>query len=383
ADAKTKVYGDSDPSLTYTVSPSLLSGDALTGSLSRATGENVGTYAISSSLANSNYAISFTSDDLTISQKAITIIADAKTKVYGDSDPSLTYTVSPSLLSGDALTGSLSRATGENVGTYAISSSLANSNYAISFTTDDLTISQKAITIVADAKTKVYGDSDPSLTYTVSPSLLSGDALTGSLSRATGENVGTYAISSSLANSNYAISFTTDDLTITKANQNITFDPITHDDEDSFELTATSTSGLTITYSSSDTSIATINGNMITVIGTGNVTITASQPGNNNYNAATDVSQILNITTLSISDFSFTSSNVLLYPNPSKNNIKIRLGIEKANINIYDMSGKLVKTHKDYISDNNIDISDLPIGVFILRINNNKKMITKRLTKTE
>ena len=77
------------------------------------------------------------------------------------------------------------------------------------------------------------------------------------------------------------------------------------------------------------------------------------------------------------------NKNIYLYPNPSKNNVKISLGIEKANVSIFDMSGKLVQTNKNYISDKNIDISNLPIGVYIVRISSNNKLVTKRLTKTE
>ncbi|MFD2826406.1 MBG domain-containing protein [Leeuwenhoekiella polynyae] len=224
ADSKTKVYGEVDPALTYKVSPALESGDALTGGLSRATGETVDEYAISSTLANSNYDITFVPADLTITEKAITVTADAKTKVYGEVDPALTYKVSPALESGDALTGGLSRSTGETVGEYAIASTLANTNYDITFVSADLTITEKAITVTADAKTKVYAATDPDLTYSVSPSLETGDALIGSLLRATGETVGEYAISSTLANTNYDITFVSADLTITEKAITITAD---------------------------------------------------------------------------------------------------------------------------------------------------------------
>jgi len=49
--------------------------------------------------------------------------------------------------------------------------------------------------VTADAKTKTYGDGDPALTYQISSgSLAAGDAFSGSLTRAAGENVGAYAI---------------------------------------------------------------------------------------------------------------------------------------------------------------------------------------------
>jgi hypothetical protein len=78
-----------------------------------------------------------------------------------------------------------------------------------------------AITITADAKSKTYGDDDPEFTYTItSGSLDPGDELTGSLSRSTGENVGTYAIQkgSLSGGSKYQITFVPANLTITKKN---------------------------------------------------------------------------------------------------------------------------------------------------------------------
>jgi hypothetical protein len=58
------------------------------------------------------------------------VTADAASKVYGDADD-LKYT-SSGLIHGDSLGGSLGRAAGENVGSYAINQgSLANSNYSI------------------------------------------------------------------------------------------------------------------------------------------------------------------------------------------------------------------------------------------------------------
>ncbi|RZK15585.1 MAG: gliding motility-associated C-terminal domain-containing protein [Pedobacter sp.] len=61
-----------------------------------------------------------------------------------------------------------------------------------------------------------------------------------------------------------------------------------------FDLTATASSGLTISYSSSNTNIARIiNGNQVEIRGAGTVTITADQAGDANFAAATAVSQNL------------------------------------------------------------------------------------------
>jgi hypothetical protein len=215
---QTKVYGNADPTLTYTLEANsaghgLVVGDTFSGALSRASGENVGSsYAITQgTLTNSNYAISFTGANFAITQRPITVAIDAKTKVYGNTDPTLTYSLSSgNLVGGDALT--LSRVVGENVGSYAISA--ANGNYAITANSANLSITARPITITANSgQSKVYGNTDPTLTYTLEANsagrgLVGSDAFSGALGRASGENVGSsYAITQgTLANSNYAIS---------------------------------------------------------------------------------------------------------------------------------------------------------------------------------
>ena len=84
---------------------------------------------------------------------------------------------------------------------------------------------------------------------------------------------------------------------IAKGNQAIIFgalDARTNADAP-FNLTATTTSGLPVLYQSSNTSVATILGSTVTVVGIGTSTITASQSGSTNYNAATSVDQLLTV----------------------------------------------------------------------------------------
>ena len=154
-----------------------------------------------------------------ITQKPLTVTAEAKSKTYGEADPALTYTVS-GLVDGDTITGELTRAAGENVGSYVISQGTltAGDNYTITFTGAELAIGAKALTITAEAKTKTYGEADPALTYTVS-GLVDGNTISGELTRAAGENVGSYAISQGTltAGNNYTITFTGAELTIEKA----------------------------------------------------------------------------------------------------------------------------------------------------------------------
>uniref|UniRef100_UPI0025D39C43 MBG domain-containing protein n=1 Tax=Pedobacter sp. UBA5917 TaxID=1947061 RepID=UPI0025D39C43 len=221
--AKNKTYGDVDPALTYTFAPVLVTGDSFTGSLTRATGESIGTYAINQgTLAlNANYTLTYVGADLTIGKKTVTVTAAAKNKTYGDVDPALTYTFAPALVTGDSFTGSLTRTAGEIVGTYAINQGTValNSNYTLTYVGANLTVTAKPITVTAAAKSKTYGDTDPALTYTFAPALVTGDSFTGSLARTAGENAGTYAINQGTValNANYAITYVGANLTINKA----------------------------------------------------------------------------------------------------------------------------------------------------------------------
>jgi len=88
---------------------------------------------------------------------------------------------------------------------------------------------------------------------------------------------------------------TTFKLTNQKQDQTITFNPIATvkvGDVD-FALTAKASSGLLVSYTSSNTDVATINDGIVHIITAGKTTITASQAGNEIYNAAQNVTQEL------------------------------------------------------------------------------------------
>jgi hypothetical protein len=62
-----------------------------------------------------------------------------------------------------------------------------------------------------------------------------------------------------------------------------------------FSPGATASSGLAVTYTSSNTNVATIVGNNIQIVGSGACTITASQAGDNYYHPASSVSQYFSV----------------------------------------------------------------------------------------
>ena len=78
--------------------PACANGDTLSGALatSATTASNVGVYGINQGTlaASGNYALNYASADLTVTQRALTVTADAKSRAYGDVNPALTYQVS-------------------------------------------------------------------------------------------------------------------------------------------------------------------------------------------------------------------------------------------------------------------------------------------------
>jgi hypothetical protein len=118
--------------------------------------------------------------------------------------------------------------------------------------------------------------------------------------------------------SNYTVTQPTGFANITKANQTITYNDIPFKCLSDVDFVpATSSSGLTLTLTSSNTSIATIVSNKVRIIGNGTCTITASQAGNTNYFAATNKSKTL-IVKSPTSRWSFESvtiSNIGTTPN--------------------------------------------------------------------
>jgi len=98
---------------------------------------------------------------------------------------------------------------------------------------------------------------------------------------------------------------------ITKANQTITFNnlPFKCSSDVDFAPDAVSSVGSVITFTSSNTSIATIVSNKVHIVGNGTCTITASQAGNTNYFAATNVTKTL-IVKSPTSRWSFESTTI-------------------------------------------------------------------------
>jgi len=230
-----KVYDKNtltDPSLGYALS-NQRNGDTaaqiLTGQLSRVSGQSAGSYTIGQgTLADQlGYDVQVaTGHAFTVTPRPVTVAANSATKVYDNaasSDPSFTY-VATGLLSGDALSGSLGRASGQGAGSYAINQgSLANANYSIGFTGNTFTITPASLLISADNAARLIGQNNPAFSATYS-GFVAGEnvanaGLSGNLlfsTPATSASApGRYAVvPSGLSSTNYQLSYAAGTLTV-------------------------------------------------------------------------------------------------------------------------------------------------------------------------
>jgi hypothetical protein len=263
-----------------------------------------GTYPImASGAADPNYTFTYQTGTMTVGPAPLIVTADNNAMALGGPLPVLIVSYS-GFVNGDnaskltAKPAITTTATSSSpAGAYPIIASGAiDPNYNFTYLPGTLTVNPATVNVTANAETKEYGTPDPTFTYTVS-GLLNGDntgIFTGSLSRAPGEDVGAYPITigSLSAGSNYTISYTGNFLTISKVSQQIAWVQsliVGCNATSQLQLTATASSGLPVAYSVSDTSVAKVSGNVLTLLKPGAAVVTATQAGDADYMAAPPV----------------------------------------------------------------------------------------------
>ena len=193
-------YGENNPQFTYTASTN----DDLTGLVTlncEATKtSNIGEYAITGTSTATDLEVTFVNGKLTVNPAALTVTADAKTKTFGAADPELTY-VATGLVNGDQLTGALTRAEGQAVGTYAIEQGTlaASSNYTLTFNGANLTITAKSVTSpTIELATTTFGydgtAKEPAVTVKDGQTVISASEYTVSYSNNTNAGTATVTI---------------------------------------------------------------------------------------------------------------------------------------------------------------------------------------------
>jgi hypothetical protein len=196
----------------------------------------------------------------------------------------------------------------KGVGTSTITATAPESDYFLAAgsveqtqTVHPVNLDPGAITLTPPASLSYDGSPK---TYTASASGVSGFAFQyeGLLGTSYGPtataptNVGNYRVTATSSDLRYPGSKSAN-FEILKGNQNIIFGslPIKYPGDAAFNLTATASSSLAVSYISSNPNVATVLGSLVTIMGEGTTTITASQAGDSNWNAASSVPQTLTV----------------------------------------------------------------------------------------
>ncbi|MFK8061354.1 MAG: T9SS type A sorting domain-containing protein, partial [Polaribacter sp.] len=404
-----KTFGDTDFQLTATSSSNLpitytsSNTNAVTISGDIATIVGAGTTIITASqVGNSNYnAANNTNQILTVSNASQTItftLNFTNNRVYGqaprtlnassDSGLPITYTSSdPSVI---AVNGNVISFVGVGNGIIITAKQAGNNNYsAAPDVTQTINVSKAGQIITFNPPTNVtYGGQNFFLTATSNSGIpmtftsLDSNIITLSGNEAFILNAGSTSLQASNNGNAFYIAYASvKTITVNKANQSIIFNSLPNvgvNDSD-FNLTAVSTGGLPVSYSSSNPSVASVNGNVVSVHSLGTTTFTASQTGNNNYNAASNVSQTLTVSnTASINDFEKLAFEI--YPNPTSSVFQIKSNLTIDKVEIYNLLGQKVKQFTS-LNSKEFSISQLKNGLYLIKIYTEKGIGSKRIMK--
>ena len=227
--ADSKEYdGTNDATVGYQVEGGTINGDvtiiATNGAFDN---KNVGTgktvsadITISGSDAGNYQFTKVETTTASISKKNLTVSnSSASNKVYdGTTSASITGASLVGAISGDnvsignAVRSFSQKNVGSNISVTAAITLYGTSsgNYSLTQPTGlSANITQKTVNVNANDRSKDCNQNDPSLTYSVSPGLVSGDSFSGHLTRESGEDLGEYDILQGTLslNSNYTLIF--------------------------------------------------------------------------------------------------------------------------------------------------------------------------------
>ncbi len=321
------------------------------------------------------------------------------TKKYGDAEFALTATTNANGMTisyksdntavAEVLNGKIVI---KGIGTANITASQAgNENFnAAADVVKVLTVNKATLTVTADNKTMVYKTTMPTLTatytgfvYNESASIISGTCELATIATTTSpaSDYDIIVTQGTLTAANYNFNFVKGKLSITKADQTITFGALTAIAVGSSDLDpqAKASSGLGIIYTSSNTSVATIISNKVHAVAAGTTEITATQIGDNNYTAAAPVKQNL-VVNWGTGFSESIDSQFKVYPNPSRGKFVIEIPSEistKTTMLVRDINGRTILAVNDCHTLTTIDIENQAKGLYflIIRSDNNEKTL--------
>ncbi|HEU4414201.1 MAG TPA: MBG domain-containing protein [Candidatus Angelobacter sp.] len=249
ADNLSRLYGDPNPPLTYTIT-GFVNGDTIavvSGTANCSTtatqASPAGAYPITctqGTLAATNYDFVFADGTLTVNPAPLTVTVNNATRAYGDPNPAFSGTIT-GLKNGDVITATYSTtATATSpAGTYPITATLVDPNnvlpnYTVTIANGTLTITQAALVVTANNAARLYGDPNPAFSGTIA-GIKNGDNITAiyTTPATPASPVGTYPIIPSLSDNgtgalaNYTVTVNNGSLTVSPAPLSVTADNAT------------------------------------------------------------------------------------------------------------------------------------------------------------
>ncbi len=324
---------------------------------------------------------------LEVAKADLVVSADNFSRIYGDEDPVFTVQYSGfkfsdtfSDLDSEPLL-STTATIDSPVGAYSIDVDPASdNNYAISYVSGVLTINKASLTVKAEDKSRVYNAENPEFTIAYTGFKINEDALTLEeapiVSTVATEDspVGQYLIEVTGGVAvNYEFNYINGQLTITKADQVITFEPLTSPVLNTlppFTLEASSDSDLQVNYAVSS-GPASVSFALLTLSGElGTVTIEASQSGNENYNPAIPVSRSFEVISDDVVGVHEGLGDVKIYPNPAKEEFFIEsASVQVLEVSLIDAKGMKLNLNVQRINQEFlVDVRAIPNGLYVLRI---------------
>lgn len=339
---------------------------------------NAGNYVIETVIDDANYYGS-AFDTLTIAQANAEVTLSVQDGIYDGNGKQATVQVTPSNAE-VKVTYNRSTDIPVDAGVYIVEALITDNNYT-GIATDTFEIEKaEAIVLITDLACG-YTGRPQSVTVTTQPENIDLEIFYNE-SNTKPTDVGTYNVVVNVIDSNYTGNAHTT-LTINKANQTISWnqdlDGLSVGSE--VELTATASSGLNVGYISDNDEIAYISGSTLTIIGTGEFTITAVQEGNTNYNEVS-LSQTVEIQASAIRPVTSSPLIFKFWPNPVIDILNVRLETnDVAKIEIFNQSGAKVLEENLLSSDSWIDLSELSTGVYILKVTVHTNTTTVKISK--
>jgi hypothetical protein len=155
-------------------------------------------------------------------------------------------------------------------------------------------------------------------------------------------------------------------LVVAKGMQQISFGEIgLAESAEDIALDAVTSSTLPVSYVSEHPEVATVEGQMLKIHGSGETLISALQPGNENYEPAATVSRKLTVQL--ITGIEDPLANVSVHPNPTVDFLIFSSSSPIQQVAITDMTGR---SQQLTVADRVVDLRKFEAGVYVVKVQN-------------